>query len=798
MHIQSDGKILIGGDFFGGNPWMQFEIVRLNQDGSPDSSFGTAGNGVVTTSFVPPGFNSYNRFAAFLTDFTIQDDGKIVAVGYIYPYGGSPVVRYGSWAIARYNVNVPGQTDGSLDTTFGDSGTIYSGFDSYVYNVYGGYPPWFPASATGSDALVYPTSVVAQNDKLLITYGDGHLARLNQTDGSLDTMFGDGGLLANSNIATLIALQGNAIIGVNDGDALTVSRLYADGHGPELVSTSSVVAAPATSVFGQSATFTGTVQFQVDGAAFGAPVVVNQGTASMTTATLPAGTHTVAALYSGDDQFTGSAASTSFVVNPLTASNLQAALSAPQQGDAVTLQMTSNSDVSTAVAAVNDLGGPGAGATETITLDLGGGTYTTDTQVSTQPGVTLVIVNGTLIGGSPALIVDAGNVILEHVTALNATNAPTILVNGGLLIVRDSTIEESSGYTQTALWINGGSVDLGTAADPGHNTINVNGTGELVHNASGIPLSAVEDTFTINGVSLAPSSLSGIVFSDFNDDGQVDFGEQGIAGVTINLGGTDFLGNPVHTSLATDSDGAYVFQNLLPGTYTITETQPAGYTQGINTVGTGGGTVSGDQFTVNLAGGIDALNYNFGEQPAATGAIQHGQTAGIGFWNNKNGQALIKALNGGGTSTQLGDWLAATFPHMFGALSGSNDLAGQNNATVASFFQSRFVVKEQKLDAQVLATALAVYVTDGTLDNTGVGTQYGFVVGGNGVATATVNVGSNGAAFGVADNTTMTVMDLLLAADAQAVNGVLYNGNATKRSMANSVFSAINQAGAIN
>ena len=43
----------------------------------------------------------------------------------------------------------------------------------------------------------------------------------------------------------------------------------------------------------------------------------------------------------------------------------------------------------------------------------------------------------------------------------------------------------------------------------------------------------------------------------------------------------------------------------------------------------------------------------------------------------------------------------------------------------------------------------------------------------------------------------MTVMDLLLAADAQAVNGVLYNGNTTKRNKANNVFSAINQAGGI-
>ena len=59
---------------------------------------------------------------------------------------------------------------------------------------------------------------------------------------------------------------------------------------------------------------------------------------------------------------------------------------------------------------------------------------------------------------------------------------------------------------------------------------------------------------------------------------------------------------------------------------------------------------------------------------------------------------------------------------MFGASTGSNDLAGKTNAYVASFFQSRFVVKDQRLDAQVLDAALAVYVTDGTLDNTGVRT----------------------------------------------------------------------------
>src|SRR5207248_10063696 len=105
--------------------------------------------------------------------------------------------------------------------------------------------------------------------------------------------------------------------------------------------------------------------------------------------------------------------------------------------------------------------------------------------------------------------------------------------------------------------------------------------------------------------------------------------------------------------------------------------------------------------------------------------------------------------------------------------------------------------KGVKLDAQVLATALSVYATNSTLDSTGVAAQYGFTVGGDGLGAATVNVGGSGDAFGTANNTTMTVMDLLLATDAQAVNGVLYGGNATKRNLANDVFGAVNQAGGI-
>jgi hypothetical protein len=63
------------------------------------------------------------------------------------------------------------------------------------------------------------------------------------------------------------------------------------------------------------------------------------------------------------------------------------------------------------------------------------------------------------------------------------------------------------------------------------------------------------------------------------------------------------------------------------------------------------------------------------------------------------------------------------------------------------------------------------------------------------VATATFDVGD---AFGVGCGTRVTLTDLLLAADARAVNGVLYDGDAAKRREADDVFSDLNEAGEID
>ena len=59
------------------------------------------------------------------------------------------------------------------------------------------------------------------------------------------------------------------------------------------------------------------------------------------------------------------------------------------------------------------------------------------------------------------------------------------------------------------------------------------------------------------------------------------------------------------------------------------------------------------------------------------------------------------------------------------------------------------------------------------------------------------NVGTSGAAFGVGDNTTLNVYELLLAANSQAVNGVLYGGDGGLRLLAYGVFDGLNKAGGL-
>ncbi|MEO8589330.1 MAG: T9SS type A sorting domain-containing protein [Flavobacteriales bacterium] len=165
--IQSDGKIVIGGNFTSYNGTPRNRIARLNDDGSLDATFDPG-----------PGANDYVSTTA------IQSDGRIVIVGNFTSYNGTPRNH-----ITRLNA------DGSVDATF-DPGV---GTD-------GEYPP------------IYSTAI--QSDGRIVIGGDftsyngtprNRIARLN-ADGSLDATFDPGAGASSSVFMTTIQSDGRILI----------------------------------------------------------------------------------------------------------------------------------------------------------------------------------------------------------------------------------------------------------------------------------------------------------------------------------------------------------------------------------------------------------------------------------------------------------------------------------------------------------------------------------------------------------------------------------------------------------
>jgi fimbrial isopeptide formation D2 family protein/uncharacterized repeat protein (TIGR01451 family) len=174
-----------------------------------------------------------------------------------------------------------------------------------------------------------------------------------------------------------------------------------------------------------------------------------------------------------------------------------------------------------------------------------------------------------------------------------------------------------------------------TAGAPGGGTTTVN------DRIAGITLTPGMDSPNNNFGELRPASLSGRVYRDDDNDGTSDTGEPGISGVTITLTGTDDLGNPVTLTTTTDASGVYTFTNLRPGTYTVSETQPSGYLDGAESVGSAGGSVSSNDVigNVTLSAGVAATGYNFGELLAA-------RIAGFVYEDNNNDGVFDTTENG--------------------------------------------------------------------------------------------------------------------------------------------------------
>lgn len=167
--LQSDGKMVIAGIRFVGNNAFtgDFLVARYNTDGTLDTTFGQRGS--VTTDFGQ---------TATASALAVQPDGKIVVAGGTYP--GFPFA--GQYALARYNRN------GTLDTTFGVGGLVRTTFNSQ-----GAYASALVLQADGKIIAAGTKYIDFSSDESSDT--DFGLARYNP-DGSLDSTFGIGGLVA--------------------------------------------------------------------------------------------------------------------------------------------------------------------------------------------------------------------------------------------------------------------------------------------------------------------------------------------------------------------------------------------------------------------------------------------------------------------------------------------------------------------------------------------------------------------------------------------------------------------------
>jgi uncharacterized delta-60 repeat protein len=170
--LQPDGKVVVAGGF-GPVGESGFAVSRYNIDGSLDSTFGS--DGYVTT-----GVGGHIQIAFAIA---IQPDGKLLATGN----------RGDDFATVRYN------PDGSLDTSFGSGGIVIT--------VFGGFG--------GSRGIA-----IQPDGKIVVSGHAGGpsnehaaMARYN-SDGSLDTTFGSGGMVSS-------IVGGGHITLMSDGKILT-------------------------------------------------------------------------------------------------------------------------------------------------------------------------------------------------------------------------------------------------------------------------------------------------------------------------------------------------------------------------------------------------------------------------------------------------------------------------------------------------------------------------------------------------------------------------------------------------
>jgi len=204
--VQPDGKIVAIGDV---HPSGKFALARYNSDGSLDATFGNGGKVITVIANVQE----------FASGLLILPNGKIMISGTI----ALPSSSDSSFALLRYN------SDGSLDTTFGNSGIVTTNVgpdDDHGYRI----------------ALQSDGKIVVAGRKGIFFYptdqrkGNVALVRYNP-DGSLDATFGNGGTvisdfgqgLESYALALMIQPDGKIAIAGENAYVFLVARYNSNG-----------------------------------------------------------------------------------------------------------------------------------------------------------------------------------------------------------------------------------------------------------------------------------------------------------------------------------------------------------------------------------------------------------------------------------------------------------------------------------------------------------------------------------------------------------------------------------------
>jgi uncharacterized delta-60 repeat protein len=189
--VQADGKILLTGEHFNGTN-SDMAIVRLLPDGTVDTSYGSDGKLII-----PIGTDN-----DFPTAMRLQADGKAVVVG------TSTINGTNRMAVVRVNDN------GTLDSTFGDSGKAVISFGTARENAYG--------LAIRPDGKILVGGSAGES-----TNYDFAIARLTSA-GVLDTTFG-----TNGTVTTAIGSGTEEILSLSlqfDGKILATGYSFLNGN----------------------------------------------------------------------------------------------------------------------------------------------------------------------------------------------------------------------------------------------------------------------------------------------------------------------------------------------------------------------------------------------------------------------------------------------------------------------------------------------------------------------------------------------------------------------------------------